>query len=222
MKTINDDDVVFDEVEDDNEVKMKEYEELEFTDDFMFCKVLENNPKLCKELAEMITGEKFGKIKEDVQQKSIRILPNGHGVRFDVYLTDGNTIVDIEMQNITKKNLPKRSRYYQSTIDISMFEKSKDYENLPRCYIIFLTMDNLFPEKNLWKYTFVNTCRENKDIELGDDAIKIFLTPDGNREGMSEEMEAFMTYVVDKKAESDFTRQLEEQEKIAMYMPNIA
>ena len=26
--------------------RLKRYEELEFTDDFMFCKILENNPKL--------------------------------------------------------------------------------------------------------------------------------------------------------------------------------
>ena len=54
--------------------RTKAYEDLEFTDDFMFCKILENNPKLCKELAQMITGEKFGEIKTDESQKSIRII----------------------------------------------------------------------------------------------------------------------------------------------------
>ena len=33
----------------------KNYDELTFTDDFMFCKVLENNPEICRELLEMIS-----------------------------------------------------------------------------------------------------------------------------------------------------------------------
>lgn len=31
----------------------KKYEELTFTDDFMFCKVMQNNPDLCKHLIEL-------------------------------------------------------------------------------------------------------------------------------------------------------------------------
>ena len=37
---------------------MKEYEELNFTDDFMFCKVMTNNPDLCHELLELIIGHR--------------------------------------------------------------------------------------------------------------------------------------------------------------------
>ena len=36
----------------------KTYEELTFCDDFMFCKVLENGPDLCKALLEVILGYK--------------------------------------------------------------------------------------------------------------------------------------------------------------------
>ena len=193
----------------------KAYEDLEFTDDFMFCKILENNPKLCRELAQMITGEKFGEIKTDESQKSIRITPDGHGVRFDVYLSDGKTIADIEMQTELKDNLPKRSRYYQSVVDVADFEKNTDYKNLKKSFIIFITLKNPFPDYYLRKYTFVNMCREEKRLELGDDAIKIFLTPDGKKGGMSEEMEALMKYVAENKAESDFTKELDEQIRIA-------
>ena len=58
-------------------------------------------------------------------------------------------------------------------------------------------------------------CREEKRLELSDDAIKIFLTPDGKKGGMSEEMEALMKYVAENKAESDFTKELDEQIRIA-------
>ena len=38
----------------------KRYEELTFTDDFMFCKVLQNNPDICKELTELILEKNRG------------------------------------------------------------------------------------------------------------------------------------------------------------------
>ena len=40
----------------------KKYEELDFTDDFMFGKVLYHNPDLCRELLELILNRKIKKI----------------------------------------------------------------------------------------------------------------------------------------------------------------
>ena len=39
----------------------KQYEDLTFTDDFMFCKVLENDEELSKELLELILDVKIRK-----------------------------------------------------------------------------------------------------------------------------------------------------------------
>ena len=101
-----------------SELRVKEYEELSFTDDFMFCK---------------------------------DIISDGKGVRLDVYLEDdANTVFDIEMQTATKKNLPKRTRYYQGMIDLNLIEKGSGYEELKRSYIIFICMQNswiILPEK---------------------------------------------------------------------------
>ena len=71
-----------------NENREKEYGELLFTDDFMFCKVLENNEELCKELLELILGRKVRKINYLAKQKVIDITSDGKGVRLDVYLED--------------------------------------------------------------------------------------------------------------------------------------
>lgn len=67
---------------------MKEYEELNFTDDFMFCKVMTNNPDLCHELLELIIGHKIGKFTRLDKQAPIEITADGKGVRFDVYSED--------------------------------------------------------------------------------------------------------------------------------------
>ena len=36
--------------------RRKTYDELTFTDDFMFREVMENHPEICQELAELLTG----------------------------------------------------------------------------------------------------------------------------------------------------------------------
>ena len=62
---------------------IKEYDELLFTDDFLFCKVLENNEDLCKELLELILGKKIRRVNYLAKQKVIDITSDGKGVRLD-------------------------------------------------------------------------------------------------------------------------------------------
>lgn len=63
---------------------VKKYEELTFTDDFMFCKVMQNNPDLCKHLIELIIGKKIKMITYPDTQKAIEITADGKGIRMDV------------------------------------------------------------------------------------------------------------------------------------------
>ena len=55
----------------------KKYEELTFTDDFMFCKILERDPDLCKELLELILDRKLGKLAPINREKPVEITPDG-------------------------------------------------------------------------------------------------------------------------------------------------
>ena len=88
---------------------VKKYEELTFTDDFMFCKVMQNNPDLCKHLIELIIGKKITMITYPDTQKAIEITADGKGIRMDVYVEgDEGTIYDIEMQTSMLSNLNKR------------------------------------------------------------------------------------------------------------------
>ena len=123
----------------------KNYEELDFTDDFMFCKVLTNNPELCHELLELVIGKKVGKFTRLDKQKPIEITADGKGIRFDVYSEDDQDIVyDCEMQTSGNDNLPKRTRYYQGMIDLNLIERGADYSELKKSYIIFICTFDVF------------------------------------------------------------------------------
>lgn len=75
----------------------KRYEELSFTDDFMFCKVLANNEELCKELLELILDIQIRKVKVLNRQEVISITADAKGVRLDVYVEDDdNTVFDVD------------------------------------------------------------------------------------------------------------------------------
>ena len=190
--------------------RMKRFEDLTFTDDFMFCTTLKENPDLCKEMAEMIIGRKISEIVSVQKQWSVEILPNGRGVRFDVCLEGEEEICDIEMQNNVNRNvLPKRMRYYQGAMDIDELKRSEDYTKLKKSYILFICREMPFEGKDLHKFTFRNVCVEDPELELGDETCKIFLTPAGTADDISKEMRELMSYIADNKAESDFTVRLE-------------
>lgn len=139
---------------------LKKYEELDFTDDFMFCKVLEYNPKICRELAELITGREVKEIVSVEKQKPIKPTSDGKGVRFGVYFSDDDSkVYDFEMQNQVRKNLPRRTRYYQSMVDLRNLKESMDYKGLPDSYIVFICMDDPY-EESFYRYTFEETCRK--------------------------------------------------------------
>ena len=163
-----------------------------------------------KELAEMIIGRKISEIVSVQKQWSVEILPNGRGVRFDVCLEGEEEVCDIEMQNnVDRKVLPKRARYYQGAMDIDELKRSEDYTKLKKSYILFICREMPFEGKDLHKFTFRNVCVEDPELELGDETCKIFLTPAGTADDISKEMRELMSYIADNKAESDFTVRLE-------------
>ncbi len=73
------------------------YDELLFTDDFMFCKILQNNPDHARELVELVLDRKIRHILMPESQKAIELKADGRGVRFDVFFEDDEkTVYDIE------------------------------------------------------------------------------------------------------------------------------
>ena len=185
------------------------YRELRFSDDFMFCKVLQNNPDIAKELLELIIGRKVDRIITDSSQQSIKITAAGKGVRFDVYLEDDETVYDIEMQTSDSLDLPKRSRYYQGMIDLNLIQAGAKYRELKSAYIVFIDTFDLFG-KGLHKYTFSNICHEDLGLELGDGTMKIFLNAVGTADDVSDDMKAFLKYVASGVPGSDLSKRIDE------------
>ena len=101
---------------------------------------------------------------------------------------------DLESQN-EKKNLPKRSRYYQAELDVSSLKPGEDYSNLKPLYIIFICTFDPF-DRGFYRYTFEPICKEDKELMLDDETCRIFLNTKGkNNEDVPEELVEFLHYM---------------------------
>lgn len=195
-------------------VKQKEYEKLELKDDFMFVKVMQNEA-ICKEFLEHLMDIKIDNITYPERQKSLKITSEGKGVRLDVYVQDDEDVIyDAEMQQKSKKEiseqLPKRSRYYQGMIDLSLLEKGVSYQYLNETYIIFICTYDPFG-KELYKYTFENVCKEDNSLYLTDGAKRVFFNVKGKKGNISEQTKAILEYIDKSSANDNLTKKLEKE-----------
>ncbi len=185
------------------------WESIGICNDFIFCKIMQDEELLAELLRRILPDLKFTKL--DIQaQKTVEIGPDIHGVRFDVFaeLDDGNT-VEIEMQVLNTGNLPKRIRFYGSMADTQMLEKGILYSNLKDSYVIMICPFDQY-EKGRHIYTFTNKCTEEPRLEMDDGTTKIVLNASGTLDDVSDELKAFLDYVAGKTVDDEYVKRLDE------------
>ncbi len=186
----------------------KGLEERSIKDNFVFGAVMQN-PRKCKALLECILGIKIRKIKYPELEKTIDKAIGSKSVRLDVYVEDEfDTIYNIEIQATNRKNLPKRSRYYQGIIDINIIDKGDDYKKLKKSYVIFICDYDEFG-KGRHIYTFENMCLEEPGLRLGDDTVKIILNTKGTIDDVGEDVKELLHYIAGQEPKSELTRSLD-------------
>ena len=187
---------------------IKKFEDLTFTDDFMFCKTMQN-PRLCKRLIEMILSDKIGKIAYISVQHNISTYEQAKSVRFDVLVQAENSkLYDVEMQVSNERNIPKRMRFYQAAIDISFLDKGNSYNNLNDSFIIFICLFDAIG-KNRPIYTFENFCIEDKNTSLQDGTRKVIINAEAFNNTKDKDLKEFLEYLKTGKATNEFTRRIE-------------
>jgi len=187
---------------------MKPVDELTFTDDYMFGYVMRNE-EICKGLLERLLQIKIERLEYPELQKSITPHYENKGVRLDVYVQDSTRVFDVEVQNILDDELPTRTRYYQSMMDIDLLLKGKKYSELKECYVIFVCKDDFFGE-NLPCYSFSNLCHEKTNLELGDKTHKIIFNASSFSKEKDLERKSLLEYINNKKSTSDFTKMIDQ------------
>ena len=192
---------------------MKNYEELKFSDDFMFGKVMEDR-ELCREVLECLLERPIGELKELQTQREFQYTIDGKPIRLDLYNEDSEGIVyDVEMENLNHKTveahqLPKRSRYYQAAIDIDYMDRGNSYRELPESNVLFICTFDPFGH-GLGRYTFNERCLEKPEFELNDGTRKIFFNCCYKGNEISEDLRSFYDYVESGNVGNRLTERLE-------------
>ena len=185
----------------------KSVEELTFTDDFMFGTIMKNKP-ICKGVLERLLHIKIGKIEYPSLQKTIAPFYESKGIRLDVYVAEPSRVFDIEIQTSIPPDLPKRTRYYQSLMDVDCLLRGQSYAELKESYVIFICTQDPFG-KELPVYTFENTCREDNTLFLTDKTAKVFYNASAYGKEKDDELHALLHYLCEKQATSHFTQTID-------------
>ena len=191
----------------------KTVDELTFTDDGMFQAVL-REPEICAELIERLLHISVKTVKYPKLEKKIAPYYTTKGVRLDVYLKDDDKIIDIEIQSYPQEALGKRTRYYQSMIDIDSLMKGQDYIDLKDSYILFICKEDPFRDDDgktfgLPCYSFRNICEENVDVKLNDKSIKVIYNASAYEKESDEKIRNLIHFIsTNEPGEDDFSNRL--------------
>ena len=193
----------------------KPVDELTFTDDGMFQAVL-RNPEICAELVERLLHIKVAHVEYPELEKTIKPFYSTKGVRLDVYLKDEDKIIDVEMQSYPQDDLGKRTRYYQSMIDMDSLMKGQDYTELKESYVLFICKNEPFYEDiekkiacGLPCYTFKNICEEDANVNLNDKSMKVIYNASAYKYEKDEKIRNFLHFIsTNEPGEDDFSNRL--------------
>ena len=162
-----------------------------------------------------VNWDAIGRVESPELQKEIKPDADARSIRLDVYTKDDkNRVFDIEMQMTVTKELPKRSRYYHSMLDLQLIDKGQTYAKLKPSFVIFICLADMFGAGR-HKYTFETVCREDRTIWLGEERTTIFLNADSQMEDVSKELTAFLNYAAGCVSEDPFVKKLDEAVKEA-------
>lgn len=164
---------------------------------------------------ECLLQEPVEKLKKLQTQREFRYTADGKPIRLDLYNEDEQgAIYDAEMENLNHKSveshqLPKRSRYYQGSMDIDYMDRGNTYKKLPQSTVMFICTFDPFGLKES-KYTFREYCEEKTGLKLNDGTRKIFYNCTYKGKEISDDVKKLYDYVQRGKADSELTKKIEQ------------
>ena len=189
---------------------IKSFDELTFQDNFIFQKVMLKK-HICKAVLERLLDISIKDIVYIHEEKNLDVRWDTKSVRLDVFVNDDKgTVFNIEMQTSKDmEELVKRTRFYQSILDMYHIQKGQKYTTLNDSYVIFICTFPVFTG-NRHKYTFRNLCIEEHDIALNDGATKLFLSTKGTQNDVSKPLQAFLDYIDGHEATDELLRDIDD------------
>lgn len=193
----------------------EKWERATIANNFIFYKVMHNNPEICKELLEILLEMKLDRI-EMRQEEEVEIDYGKKGIRMDVYAYGVDKAFNIELQTSDTGELPERARYYQGVLDVDQLNKGVEYSELRTSFVIFICIPDIF-KKGLGKYSFENICKENSEVVLNDRAYKYFFIAKNYDKILNEDQKDFLRLVLSNECSSGFSNKISKMVEAAKH-----
>lgn len=185
----------------------RRWEKAGIENDYLFAVVM-RNPDIFLQLMQRILPELqlTRVVRHDIQHPEYAA-PDAKSVRYDVYSDINGIQFVVEMQMYNSPDLVRRTRYYQSMLDIQNLDRGAMYRNLPDSFVIMICPFDLFG-RGRHIYRFRNIDIRDKSLELGDGADKIFLNSHGTVDDISRELRNFLDLVNGKAPADSYCKQV--------------
>ena len=169
----------------------KKWEELTFSDNYIFCKVMEDE-RLCRHLLEILL----------------------------VLVKDTGRTFDIEMQAGSYRDILLRSRYYQGALDVGVTKRRTKYRELKESYILFICRDDPFGA-GCPVYTQKSVFEEAPEVEYNDKTHKVFYNASGYEAAAGSEIGEVLRFIYNTETGGGFTQELAESVEAAKAQPEV-
>lgn len=184
-----------------NSSQTKSLEDLNMMDSFLFeetTESLEDAKLIAGIIIKRVTGHTADNLIVETEKQLKGISLNKRGIRMDVLATekDGKKalhIYDIEPNKYEEKDIPRRSRFYQSLIDSKLLPTDSKFKELPDSMSIWILPYDPFGDDRML-YTIKNMVVENNHLLYNDGVTKIFLYTKGKKGG-SKELKELLTFM---------------------------
>lgn len=196
---------------------VKPFEELCFSDNFIFCKVMQDE-SICKQMLKILLKIDVDHIEYLNTEHPLENFYDTKGVRMDVFLKDSNRVIDIEIQTGNYDDLLLRARYYQGAADINTVPRRTKYKDLKENFILFICKDDPFG-LGFPCYTKKTSFVETDDIPYDDKTHNVFYNSSAYAKAHDKEVRDVLEFIYTMKSNSDFTKYLETSVKIAKAKP---
>ncbi|MBM6729471.1 Rpn family recombination-promoting nuclease/putative transposase [Limosilactobacillus ingluviei] len=133
-------------------------EYFDFTNDLIFCWVMEHEENCLAILRAILPDLKITAVKRRENEHPVNYLAfdDERGVRFDAIIEDDQErFYDVEMQVANQPGLGNRVRYYQAQLDQETLKKGEDYDDLRESYVIFFcAFDPCGQDRRLYQFHY--------------------------------------------------------------------
>lgn len=202
------------------EMVEERWERAGIENDLIFYYVMQDSDIYLKLMQRILPELHLTRVTRLEQQKTQHGALDAKYVRYDVYSEIDGLHFVVEMQIKNLPSLRRRTRYYQSMLDIQNLRPETDYRELPDTFIIMICPFDLFG-KERYLYRFRNIDIYDRNLELQDGTERIFLNSKGKVDNINSDLRNFMEMINGKQPDDPYCKEVADKVNETKHMTEV-